>query len=182
MDNEPKKVFIKQAGEYVEITYHEFKKYFETENHNDLNTDDELYDRSYKNRFFIHIDDYLLEVTREQYVEFYKEKRRQKYIREESQRTGEFSVDTITTASFNGEEILVDADTDVSEVAIKEILIDKVRKCLASLPPDEYEIIIQIYYDNKTERQLAQEYRISQVAIHKRKIKILEKLKKLMNF
>ena len=68
------------------------------------------------------------------------------------------------------------------DTAVKRILIEKVRDALAMLPQDEREFIVKIYFENHTERQLAKEYCISQVAVNKRKAKILTKLKQIMNF
>ena len=80
------------------------------------------------------------------------------------------------------EEIFVDTAPDVCDTAVKQILIEKVRDALAMLPQDEREFIVRIFFENRTERQLAQEYCISQVAVNKRKTKILTKIKQIMNF
>ena len=79
MDYKEKKVFILENGKYKEITYSEFRERMEA---NELSgNDNSSEDRPFSERFFISIDDTLLEVSKEQYIDYYKDKRRQKYCR-----------------------------------------------------------------------------------------------------
>ena len=57
---------------------------------------------------------------------------------------------------------------------------DKIKDTLPLLVVDEQKLIREIFYEELSERTLAEKYGISQVAIHKKKVKILEKLKKLL--
>lgn len=178
--NNDKKVFIYVNGEYREITYSEFRQCMEAKKQSNIDTTSG--DRPFSERYFISIDNTLLEVTQEQYIDYYKDKRRQKYIYEEAYAAGEFSVDALSEDSFNGEVIFVDTAPDVCDTVIKQILTEKVHDALARLPKDERELIVKIYFESRTERQLAKEYSISQVAVNKKKNKILAKLKQFMNF
>ena len=113
MDYKERKVFILENGEYKEITYSEFREHMEA---NELSgNDNSSEDRPFSERFFISIDDTLLEVSKEQYVDYYKDKRRQKYIDEEAETAGEFSVDALSDGLFNGEVIFVDTAPDVCD-------------------------------------------------------------------
>ena len=58
-----------------------------------------------------------MEVDEDTYREFYKTKRRQKYLEERSVKNGDFSYDMLTTNDFNGEDILVDEMADTCEKA-----------------------------------------------------------------
>lgn len=111
----------------------------------------------------------LMEVTEEQYKEFYRQKRRQKYIDECSAENSDFSYDMLTTDDFNGEDILVDDSESLDEQGIRKTMTDKLRRALRLLSVDEL-----------SERTLAEKYSDSQVTIHKRKIKIPDKLKKIL--
>jgi RNA polymerase sigma factor (sigma-70 family) len=53
-------------------------------------------------------------------------------------------------------------------------------KALKSLNSEEVMIIIALFFKGKTERQLARYFGVSQVAVNKRKVKILSKLKKII--
>ena len=180
MDYKEKKVFILENDGYKEITYSEFRERMEE---NELSgNDDPSGDRPFSERFFISIDDTLLEVSQEQYIDYYKDKRRQKYIDEEAETAGEFSVDALSDSLFNGEVIFVDTAPDVCDTVMTQLLVEKLHEALAMLPKDERDLIVQIYFENKTERQIASEYHLAQGTIHWRKTKILEKLKQIMNF
>ena len=50
----------------------------------------------------------VLEVTPEQYAEFYRIQNRQRYMDRRSADNGDISVDMLTTDEFNGADILVD--------------------------------------------------------------------------
>lgn len=122
----------------------------------------------------------LMEVTEETYRDFYKAGRRQKYMDERSVENGDFSYDMLTTDDFNGEDILADESEPLDEQVIRKIMTDKLRCALRLISKDEQELIREIFVEELSERTLAEKYCISQVAIHKRKVKILEKLKKMM--
>lgn len=163
----PKKVFILENGSYKELSYEEFCTRRDT-------------DSTYAGMFFISLHGMLMEVSQKDYTDFYKSKRRQKYMDERSVENGDFSYNMLTTDDFNGEDILVDTSQDISDAVIHKIMLDKLSDSLVRLSDDEQKLIHEIFYDGLSERTLAEKYGISQVAIHKRKIRILEKLKKAM--
>lgn len=167
MKNTPKKVFILENGNYKELSYEDFCSFKE----NDI---------SYADKLFIPLHGMLMEVTEETYRNFYKSKRRQKYIDERSAENNDFSYDMLTTDDFNGEDILADESEPLDEQVVRKIMTDKLKSALPLLAEDEQKLIREIFYEELSERTLAEKYGISQVAIHKRKVKILEKLKKMM--
>lgn len=167
MKNTPKKVFILENGNYIKITYEEFCHRKQT-------------DASYADRHFIPLYGMFMEVSQKDYTDFYRNKRRQKYIDERSAENNDFSYDMLTTDDFNGEDILADESEPLDEQVIRKIMTDKLKSALPLLAEDEQKLIREIFYEELSERTLAEKYGISQVAIHKRKVKILEKLKKMM--
>lgn len=167
MKDTPKKVFVLENGNYKELSYEDFCLLKE----NDI---------SYADKPFIPLHGMLMEVTEETYRDFYRDRRRQKYIDERSAENNDFSYDMLTTDDFNGEDILPDESEPVDEQVIRKIMTDKLKSVLPLLAEDEQKLIREIFYDELSERSLAEKYGVSQVAIHKRKVKILEKLKKLL--
>lgn len=163
MKNTPKKVFILENGNCKELSYKDFSLLKEN-------------DVSYTDKFFIPLHGILMEATEETY----RDRRRQKYIDERSAENGDFSYDMLTTDDFNAEDILADESEPLDEQVIRKIMTDKLRCALLLLSVDEQELIREIFVDELSERTLAEKYCISQVAIHKRKVKILNKLKKLL--
>ena len=161
------KCFIKTDNGYEEITYEELLRREEA-------------DPSYKGRKFLPLHGMLMEVTPEEYQAFYKVQNRQRYINRRSIDKGDISYDMLTTEEQNGADILADSAPDVVEQVEKRIMLEKLWASLALLSEEELEMLISLFYLEMTERDLAREYQISQVAIHKRKQRILEKLKKFL--
>lgn len=159
--------FIRTDNGYEQITYAELCHRKQT-------------DVSYEDKLFIFLHGMFMEVTEESYRDFYRAKRRQKYIAERSRKNGEISYDMLTTDDFNGEDILVDDSESLDEQVVRKIMVDKLRCAMFILPENEQELIREIFFEELSERTLAERYGVSQVAIHKRKVKILNKLKKLL--
>ena len=160
------KCFILSPDGYEEITYTELCRRRDK-------------DETYKDKKFIPLHGMLMEVTPEQYIDFYRTRNRQRYLDKRSAEKGDISIDMLTTPEFNGENILV-SEEDVAEQVINQMMLDKLRDSLGLLTADESELIRDVFYDGITERDLAKKHRVSQVAIHKRKKRILDKLKKLL--
>ena len=160
----PKKVFILESGVYKEITYNELKQL-------------EQADKSYMDKFFLPLHGMLMEVTEETYREYYRDKRRQKYIDERSRLNGDVSYNALDTDETLGEDVFADEKTDVEAEVINKMTVTELRKAFLLLSPDERELIKILFIDGVTERKASEIYGISQVAIHKRKNRILAKLK-----
>lgn len=126
-----------------------------------------------------------VEVPIEKVKEFAKEKRRRKYTNEVKKELdiSITSLDVITDDTsdiVNGEEALFLANNDLEEEIVRKILHKELHKAIAKLPKPERILIKALFFKGYTERQLACKYSVSQVAIHKRKQRILEKLKKFL--
>lgn len=136
-------------------------------------------DETYRTKKFIPLHGMLMEVTPEQYIDFYRIRNRQRYLDKRSAEKGDISIDMLTTPEFNGVDILVSAE-DVAEQVANRIMLDKLRDSLGLLTAEEVKLIRDVFYNGVTERDLAVKHGVSQVAIHKRKMRILEKLRKLL--
>ena len=163
----PKKVFILENGVYREISYNELNQL-------------EQADKSYMDKFFLPLHGMLMEVTEETYKEYYRDKRRQKYIDERSKLNGDVSYNALDTDETLGEDVFADEKTDVEAAVINKMTVAELRKAFLLLSPDERELIKILFIDGVTERKASEMYGVSQVAIHKRKNKILAKLKEFL--
>lgn len=161
----PDKVFILEDGRYAEISHEELCRRTEI-------------DKAYEDKLFLPLHGMLMEVEENEYRTFYKNVRRQKYLRERSVENEDFSYDMLTTDNFNGADILVDETQDVEEIAQRNILLDKLKYSLSLLSSEERELIQAVFFDELTEREIAKRQGVSQNAIHKKKQRILEKIKK----
>lgn len=163
----PKKVFIIADGGYREITpvEHEFRK--ET-------------DAGYREKKFIGLHSMIMEVSEKEYIEFYRSKRRQKYLDEQRRDNGDVSYDALNSDEFNGEEILIAELPDVCDTLVHQQLLDKLRKAVDALPEDEKALIVQHFYDGVPQTELAKKHGVNQSNISRRISKILAKLKNLL--
>ncbi len=161
MEYTPKKVFVLEKGMYLELSYTEFRQKEDT----------------YRGRWFIPLHGMLMEVPEDEYKAFYKNKRREKYLRERSRDNDDFSYDMLTTDDFNGEDILVDTAADTQGQAERSILLEKLREGLGHLSPSDKQLIEALYVRQMTEREYASICGIYHNAVHKQKKRILANLK-----
>lgn len=68
----------------------------------------------------------------------------------------------------------------VEEQALRNIQSEQLHKALSLLSDDECILIEQLYFEGRTEREIADERGIYHNAIHKQKRRILHKLKKIL--
>lgn len=64
-------------------------------------------------------------------------------------------------------------------MAIRKVMADKLHECLGRLPEYERELLIEIYFNEKSEVQLAKELGVLQQTISYKKLNILKKLQKM---
>ena len=163
----PKKVFILENNEYIEITYEELCRREEN-------------NPSYKDKLFLPLYGMIMEVSEATYIEFYQMQRRQKYIDERSKDNKDISYDSLTTDEFNGADILVDDSENVEDQAIRNVTAEEIRFIISMLKPSDQELIQAMFYEGLSERQYAKRCGVNRNAIHKRKSRILEELKKIL--
>jgi DNA-directed RNA polymerase specialized sigma24 family protein len=74
------------------------------------------------------------------------------------------------------------AETEsVEDAAIKAAMIEKMLSSLKLLTLEEQELITRLYFKGISEHQLSRETGIPRMTLHDRKVKILDKLKKLLD-
>ena len=163
----PKKVFILENGKYKEITYSELQEL-------------ELSDKSYAEKIFLPLYGMLMEVTAETYKAYYKDKRRQKYIDERSLLNGDVSYDALDTDETLGAEVFADKKTDVEAAVINKMTVAELRKAFLLLSPDEKKLLIEHFFDEKSQVELSKQYGVNQSSISRKINRIIAKLKKFL--
>ena len=68
----------------------------------------------------------------------------------------------------------------LDEWIIRRLEIEQLHKALNVLSEDERYLIIQLYFEERTEREVAEELGVYHNAVHKQKIRILAKLRKIL--
>lgn len=72
------------------------------------------------------------------------------------------------------------AAESVEDVVIRKLAVDKLHTALSLLTPEERALIQALFFEEKTERQYADELGVYRNAVHVRKMKALKKLKKIL--
>ena len=137
-------------------------------------------DPFYASKRFIALHNMLMEVSEADYKDFYRTRRRQKYLREQAVRINLLSFHALDTPEMSGEDTLVDETVHIEKQIADKLAIEEMLQCLSQLNEEERELISALYFESKAEHTLAIEYGISQQAVNKRRRKVISKLKALM--
>lgn len=126
-------------------------------------------------KYFIELNGRQIPVSKEVYYAFkrpaWKERKRSQ-VRAEK----ELSLEAFADAGFE----IPSGEALVDEIVEDKLLLDMLSKALSELTEEERVLIDELFFNDKSEREIAREIGVSQPAIHKRRNRILEKLKKLM--
>jgi RNA polymerase sigma factor (sigma-70 family) len=124
--------------------------------------------------YFIVIDGEQVPVDEDTYYAFKRPawaERKRRQVRAEKER----SLDAFMDAGYD-----VPSNALVSEIIEDKLLLETLYTALAELADDERELINALFFDEKSERDLAAESGRSKTAVHKQKEKVLEKLKNFL--
>ena len=163
----PRKVYIKESGGYAELTYKDFCRRRQA-------------DQSYMDKLFIPVQGCLIEVVREQYADFYKEKERWRYLKKLDTNHKLLSLDGFTDSDGNVLDFIVDEAVDVAETVVHAVMVDRLKAALPLLSDGEQTLINAIFFEELSEREVGLRLGITQSVVNKRKAKILAKLRKIM--
>ena len=163
----PRKVYIKESGSYVELSYTDFCRRRQA-------------DQSYMDKLFIPVQGCLLEVVREQYADFYKDKERWRYLQKLDTSHKLLSLEGFTDSEGNVIDFVVDEAVDVAEAVVHAAMVDRLKAALPLLPGSEQALIQAIFFEELSEREVGLRLGITQSVVNKRKAKILAKLRKII--
>ncbi len=163
----PRKVYIKKNGGYVELSYRDFCRRRQA-------------DQSYMDKLFIPVQGCLLEVVREQYTDFYRDKERWRYLQKLDTNHKLLSLDGFTDSGGNVFDFVVDEAVDVMETVVHAVMVDRLKAALLLLSGSEQALIQAIFFEGLSEREVGLRLGITQSVVNKRKGKILVKLRKIM--
>ena len=165
----PRKVYIKENGGYTELSYEDFCRRRET-------------DGAYKDKLFIPVQGCLIETEQTHYIEFYRDKERWRYLKKLDADNSLLSLEAIENAddSGNGFEFIADEAVNVAETVVRRMMLDKLKSSLTLLSEEERKLIQQHFYEGKSQVELSRIYGINQSSVSRHIMKILQKLKKLL--
>ena len=163
----PRKVYIKENDGYMELSYMDFCHRRQA-------------DQSYMDKLFIPVQGCLLEVVREQYADFYKDKERWRYLKKLDTKHKLLSLEGFTDSEGNVIDVVVDEAVDVAETVVHAVMVDRLKAALPLLSGSEQALINAIFFEELSEREVGLRLGITQSVVNKRKAKILAKLRKIM--
>ncbi len=163
----PRKVYIKENNVYVELSYKDFCCRRES-------------DQSYLDKLFIPVQGCLLEVVREQYADFYKDKEWWRYLKKLDTNHKLLSLEGFTDSEGNVIDFIVDEAVNVAETVIHAVMVDRLKVALPLLSDGEQTLIQAIFFEELSEREVGLRLGITQSVVNKRKAKILAKLRTII--
>ena len=163
----PRKVYIKENDGYMELSYMDFCHRRQA-------------DQSYMDKLFIPVQGCLLEVVREQYADFYKEKERWRYLKKLDTNYKLLSLEGFTDSEGNVLDFVVDEAVDIAETVVHAVMVDRMKTAMLLLSDSEQALIQAIFFEELSEREVGLRLGITQSVVNKRKAKILAKLRKII--
>ncbi|MCK3934800.1 sigma-70 family RNA polymerase sigma factor [Streptococcus suis] len=163
----PRKVYIRESGGYVELSYTDFCRRRQA-------------DKGYMDKLFIPVQGCLLEVVREQYADFYRDRERWRYLQKLDARNSLLSLDGFTDSEGNPLDFITDEAVDIAETVVNAVMVDRLKAALPLLSDSEQELIQAIFFDGLSEREVGARLGITQSVVNKRKARILIKLRKII--
>ena len=145
-----------------------------------------------KGHFFMSEKEYRIhgqKVSEKIYKEYYKMKRRQRYL-EEDVKVGRIEVDMekeevkFIPNKEDSLQRLMDLGADYGdELSVEDLIVDKamlliLQEAMKELDRQEKELIHDLFYEDMTVREVAKKNSTSHVTVMKRRDKILDKLRK----
>ena len=138
-----------------------------------------------KANYYLYIDGQAVPVSEEIYRVYQHYERKEEYFSYDL-KTEKFQKETATflPSREDSYERLLEQDkqfaasgVSVEEQAVSSVWLEELLQCLSA---DERVILHKLYFEDKSERNVSIELGISKTALHHRKVKLLQKLKKLL--
>ena len=163
----PRKVYIRESGCYAELSYTDFCRHREA-------------DQTYLDKLFIPIQGCLLEVVREEYADFYRDKERWRYLQKLDTKNNLISLDIFTDGEGDPLDFIADEAVDIEETVVNAVMADRLKAALLLLSDSEQALIWAIFFEELSEREVGARLGVTQSVVNKRKAKILRKLRKII--
>ncbi len=129
----------------------------------------------------IRVGEVMFVVTGDEYAQYYAELERKKYIRrQEKGRSISFELaikDGLPIDILSGIP-----PVSIEEEAIKNILIERMLKAIGQLEETDRSLIQLLFFNGVSLRELSRRTSIPLTTLHRNRVRILKKIKKLMGF
>ena len=132
-----------------------------------------------KREYFIYVKGKAVPVSEEVYKAYWKITEHEKYLQRKDWKYGVISFSTLDNDGHFVDNI-IDERIDLEKIVEVKMQIEELNKALATLTKKERELIEAIFYKEESLRSIGKKEKVSYQAIGKRRDKILEKLRKLL--
>ena len=127
--------------------------------------------------YLINLGHSIMETDEASFRAFYKERRREKYLREEAQLAGGvLSLNAIDSDELDGVGVVLDTSEPLDEKIMRKMMFEKLPEAISILNDEEKTLIYQLYFENMSERQISSLTAVPQKTINNRRKRILKKL------
>ena len=124
----------------------------------------------------------LIEVTRKEYEEFYRDVERHKYVLSESRRFAHFSINEMAKEydEIRGIDILPDENVDICAEIERNIEVERLKNALLQLNDYDYKLIRALFFEEVSVRDYAKIVGKHYTSVYDDKNRILKKLRKFL--
>lgn len=132
-----------------------------------------------KREYYIYIRGKAVAVSEEIYKAYWKITEHEKYLQ---RKDWKYEVIPFSALDYDGHFVdnIIDERIDLEKIVEVKMQIEELNKALATLTKKERELIEAIFYKEESLRSIGKKEKVSYQAIGKRRDKILEKLRKLL--
>ena len=132
-----------------------------------------------KREYFIYVKGKAVPVSEEVYKAYWKITEHEKYLQ---RKDWKYDVIPFSAMDYDGHFVdnITDERIDIEKIIEVKMQIEELNKALATLTKKERELIEAIFYKEESLRAIGKKEKVSYQAIGKRRDKILEKLRKLL--
>ena len=130
--------------------------------------------------YYIKVNDWTKVPVTEEIYRYYRRQQWKEAKRRKIRADMECSYELMVESGIDGKCSSMQKLTE--DIVMDKLLLEMLMEALDTISLDERELIYNIYFCNKSERELSKFYGISNVAINKKHHKIVFKLKKYLIF
>ena len=132
-----------------------------------------------KREYFIYVKGKAVPVSEEVYKAYWKITEHEKYLQ---RKDWKYDVIPFSAMDYDGHFVdnIIDERIGLEKIVVVKMQIEELNKALATLTKKERELIEAIFYKEESLRSIGKKEKVSYQAIGKRRDKILEKLRKLL--
>ena len=132
-----------------------------------------------KKDYYLYVKGKAVKVSEEVYKAYWKITEHEKYLQ---RKDWKYDVIPFSAMDYDGHFVdnIIDERIDLEKIVEIKMQIEELNKALATLTKKERELIEAIFYKEESLRSIGKKEEVSYQAIGKRRDKILEKLRKLL--